>query len=305
MPWRGHRGVSTCPVGSLAVPTCPPCAVTPVTADRTRGCRPCCCHLQLLARPRGVLGVTACPPLSVQTLQRWGGRLGTGSQRAQHSRAAAAATGHVPGWTGQESLAESDPEIWNLVQKEKDRQCRGLELIASENFCSRAALEALGSCLNNKYSEGYPGKRYYGGAEGVDQIELQVLEVFLGWGNGNGVAPLCPPRYYGGAEVVDQIELRVLEAFLGSAGGFDNEVTLSHPPRYYGGAGVVDQIKLQVLAAFLGYYGGAEVVDQIELRVLEVYYGGAKGVDQIKLQVLEAFLGYYGGAKVVDQIELL
>uniref|UniRef100_A0A8C5UDQ6 Serine hydroxymethyltransferase n=1 Tax=Malurus cyaneus samueli TaxID=2593467 RepID=A0A8C5UDQ6_9PASS len=104
--------------------------------------------------------------------------------RAQHGRAAAAATGHVPGWTGQESLAESDPEIWNLVQKEKDRQCRGLELIASENFCSRAALEALGSCLNNKYSKGYPGKRYYGGAEVVDQIELlcerQVLEAFLG-----------------------------------------------------------------------------------------------------------------------------
>ncbi|XP_017692096.1 PREDICTED: serine hydroxymethyltransferase, mitochondrial [Lepidothrix coronata] len=120
--------------------------------------------------------------------RRWGGRGGPGSrgaqqgsQRAQHG-SAAAATGHVPGWTGQESLAESDPEIWSLVQKEKDRQCRGLELIASENFCSRAALEALGSCLNNKYSEGYPGKRYYGGAEVVDQIELlcerRALEAF-------------------------------------------------------------------------------------------------------------------------------
>ncbi|MBN3296147.1 GLYM protein, partial [Amia calva] len=72
--------------------------------------------------------------------------------------------------------------MWKLVQKEKDRQLRGLELIASENFCSRAALEALGSCLNNKYSEGYPGKRYYGGAEVVDQIELlcekRALEAF-------------------------------------------------------------------------------------------------------------------------------
>uniref|UniRef100_A0A4W6BTK7 glycine hydroxymethyltransferase n=1 Tax=Lates calcarifer TaxID=8187 RepID=A0A4W6BTK7_LATCA len=76
------------------------------------------------------------------------------------------------GWTGQESLAEDDPEMWSLLQREKDRQCRGLELIASENFCSRAALEAQGSCLNNKYSEGYPGQRYYGGAEIVDQIEL-------------------------------------------------------------------------------------------------------------------------------------
>ncbi|XP_071312184.1 serine hydroxymethyltransferase, mitochondrial isoform X1 [Agelaius tricolor] len=116
------------------------------------------------------------------TLQRWGSRLGTGPLRAQHGAAAAAAPGHCPGWTGQESLAQSDPELWSLLQKEKDRQCRGLELIASENFCSRAALEALGSCLNNKYSEGYPGKRYYGGAEVVDQIELlceqRALEAF-------------------------------------------------------------------------------------------------------------------------------
>uniref|UniRef100_A0A8C7PVP7 Serine hydroxymethyltransferase n=1 Tax=Oncorhynchus mykiss TaxID=8022 RepID=A0A8C7PVP7_ONCMY len=75
-----------------------------------------------------------------------------------------------------------DPEMWDLLRKEKDRQCRGLELIASENFCSRAALEAQGSCLNNKYSEGYPGRRYYGGAEVVDQIELlcqkRALEAF-------------------------------------------------------------------------------------------------------------------------------
>nr|BAG64774.1 unnamed protein product [Homo sapiens] len=84
--------------------------------------------------------------------------------RAQHSNAAQTQTGEANrGWTGQESLSDSDPEMWELLQREKDRQCRGLELIASENFCSRAALEALGSCLNNKYSEGYPGKRYYGG----------------------------------------------------------------------------------------------------------------------------------------------
>ena len=48
----------------------------------------------------------------------------------------------------------------------------GLELIASENFCSRAALTVLGSCLNNKYSEGYPGQRYYGGTEIVDKVEV-------------------------------------------------------------------------------------------------------------------------------------
>ena len=53
-------------------------------------------------------------------------------------------------WTGQETLAKEDPEIDQLIIDEKKRQCSGLELIASENFCSRAALEAMGSCLNNK-----------------------------------------------------------------------------------------------------------------------------------------------------------
>ncbi|XP_026116273.1 serine hydroxymethyltransferase, mitochondrial-like [Carassius auratus] len=77
--------------------------------------------------------------------------------RSQHS--AAAVSDDERSWTGQESLSQDDPEMWDLLQKEKDRQSRGLELIASENFCSRAALEAQGSCLNNKYSEGYPGKR--------------------------------------------------------------------------------------------------------------------------------------------------
>lgn len=75
-------------------------------------------------------------------------------------------------WTGNESLSTDDPEIRELIQEEKRRQKCGLELIASENFCSKAALEALGSCLNNKYSEGYPGQRYYGGTEVIDKIEL-------------------------------------------------------------------------------------------------------------------------------------
>ncbi|XP_053214470.1 serine hydroxymethyltransferase, mitochondrial-like [Panonychus citri] len=74
--------------------------------------------------------------------------------------------------SGNIPLAVADPEMWQLIRKEKERQKRGLELIASENFASLACLEALGSCLNNKYSEGYPGKRYYGGTEVIDEIEL-------------------------------------------------------------------------------------------------------------------------------------
>jgi len=86
-------------------------------------------------------------------------------------RALGQARGSRSLWTGRESLESDDPEMWSLVQQEKRRQVSGLELIASENFCSRAALTVLGSCLNNKYSEGYPGQRYYGGTEVVDKVE--------------------------------------------------------------------------------------------------------------------------------------
>jgi glycine hydroxymethyltransferase len=68
-------------------------------------------------------------------------------------------------------LAEADPDIYRLIQKEADRQNSQIELIASENFTSEAILEAAGSVLTNKYAEGYPGKRYYGGCEFVDEIE--------------------------------------------------------------------------------------------------------------------------------------
>ncbi|KAF5899280.1 serine hydroxymethyltransferase, cytosolic-like, partial [Clarias magur] len=71
----------------------------------------------------------------------------------------------------QEPLSTNDPEVFEIIRKEKKRQTNGLELIASENFTSRAVLEALGSCMNNKYSEGYPGQRYYGGTEHVDELE--------------------------------------------------------------------------------------------------------------------------------------
>lgn len=58
-------------------------------------------------------------------------------------------------------LEEVDPEIFDLVMQEKDRQMKGLEMIASENFTSKAVLQTLGSCLHNKYSEGLPGTRYF------------------------------------------------------------------------------------------------------------------------------------------------
>ncbi|KAK1367865.1 Serine hydroxymethyltransferase [Heracleum sosnowskyi] len=69
-------------------------------------------------------------------------------------------------------LGEVDPEVRSLIDNEKQRQFRSLELIASENFTYRAVMEAVGSCLTNKYSEGLPGKRYYGGNEYIDELEI-------------------------------------------------------------------------------------------------------------------------------------
>lgn len=71
---------------------------------------------------------------------------------------------------------EKDQVIFNLIGKEYERQCKGIELIASENFVSNQVMEAMGSCLTNKYAEGYPGKRYYGGCEVVDQVESLAIE---------------------------------------------------------------------------------------------------------------------------------
>src|SRR5438105_591361 len=73
-------------------------------------------------------------------------------------------------------LAETDPLIANAIDNEVARQANGLELIASENFVSEAVLEAAGSVFTNKYAEGYPGKRYYGGCEWTDVVEQAAID---------------------------------------------------------------------------------------------------------------------------------
>ncbi len=73
-------------------------------------------------------------------------------------------------------LEKVDPEILVLIQEEEKRQQQNIELIASENFVSQAVMEAAGSALTNKYAEGYPGKRYYGGCEVVDKVENLAIE---------------------------------------------------------------------------------------------------------------------------------
>src|SRR3990170_3892696 len=73
-------------------------------------------------------------------------------------------------------LAAVDPEIAEAIEREAERQHQHLELIASENFVSQAVLEAMGSVFTNKYAEGYPGKRYYGGCEWADRVESLAIE---------------------------------------------------------------------------------------------------------------------------------
>lgn len=74
------------------------------------------------------------------------------------------------------NLKKQDPKVYNIIQREKKRQDEGLELIASENYVSRAVREAMGSVLTNKYSEGYPGKRYYGGNQVIDEVEQLAID---------------------------------------------------------------------------------------------------------------------------------
>ncbi|KAG0631939.1 hypothetical protein M758_1G292100 [Ceratodon purpureus] len=105
-------------------------------------------------------------PNHPSTLGQRGGRNHTPYQYQDHK----ARKRGVRDW-GNRSLSEVDPDLWEVMEREKQRQWRGIELIASENFTSLAVFEALGSHLTNKYSEGLPGSRYYKGNEFIDQIE--------------------------------------------------------------------------------------------------------------------------------------
>src|ERR1700744_1211755 len=89
-----------------------------------------------------------------------------------------AAANSVPSHSGffTKGLEAADPDVFNSVQDELNRQREKIELIASENIVSKAVLEAQGSVLTNKYAEGYPGKRYYGGCEYVDVVEQLAID---------------------------------------------------------------------------------------------------------------------------------
>src|SRR5437867_9298771 len=76
-------------------------------------------------------------------------------------------------------IEQADPAVWQAIQAERERQQFGLEMIASENYTSPAVMAAQGSVLTNKYAEGYPGRRYYGGCENVDTVERLAIDRLL------------------------------------------------------------------------------------------------------------------------------
>ena len=74
------------------------------------------------------------------------------------------------------NYTKQDPELWSAIEREEKRQQHNIELIASENIVSDSVRKAQGSVLTNKYAEGYPGKRYYGGCEFIDQVEQLAID---------------------------------------------------------------------------------------------------------------------------------
>jgi glycine hydroxymethyltransferase len=112
--------------------------------------------------------------LAVPAKSRGGGTSSYTMADQPNETSAGSAFTAAPGLTG--GLRKVDPEIFDTIQAEEKRQRENIELIASENFTSRAVMEAQGSCLTNKYAEGYPKKRWYGGCENVDVAEQLAID---------------------------------------------------------------------------------------------------------------------------------
>jgi glycine hydroxymethyltransferase len=131
------------------------------------------------------------------------------------------------------SLAEADPEIARIVAAETARQNEGIELIASENFTSRAVMEAVGSTLTNKYAEGYPGKRYYGGCVHVDEAEsLAIARAKALFSPGNPDAIHANVQPHAGSQANTAVYIACLkpgDTILGMSLAHGGHLTHGHP----------------------------------------------------------------------------
>ena len=116
------------------------------------------------------------PKKVAEILEAWTGAIFEGGRHNRRIEKMDALAHSCGSSSSAPSLRETDSLIYDLIQQEGKRQFENIELIASENFTSRAVMEAQGSCLTNKYAEGYPGRRWYGGCEFVDQIEQLAID---------------------------------------------------------------------------------------------------------------------------------
>jgi len=164
------------------------------------------------------------------------------------------------------NLEKKDPEIFNSIQKELIRQKESLELIPSENIVSPAVLEAQGSVLTNKYAEGYPGKRYYGGCEFVDQVENLALErckklFFSESSMGSGMSS-CNVQPHSGSQANMAVYLAALEpgdTILGMNLSHGGHLTHGHPVNFSG---------LLYKAVHYGVRKDNQLIDYDEVRSL-------------------------------------
>jgi glycine hydroxymethyltransferase len=132
-----------------------------------------------------------------------------------------------------QNLSQVDPDVAQWIAREEERQELGLELIASENYCSRAVMEAQGSCLTNKYAEGYPGKRYYNGCENVDHVEQLAIDRLKKIYNA-GFANVQPHSGSGANMAVYMAALQPGDSFLGMDLSQGGHLTHGSPVNFSG-----------------------------------------------------------------------
>ncbi len=132
------------------------------------------------------------------------------------------------------TIAQVDPELWGYIQDEQRRQEDHIELIASENYASPAVMQAQGSCLTNKYAEGYPGHRYYGGCENVDNVErLAISRAKALFCEPVGVDMMVNVQPHSGAQANMAAFMAVMGMSLADGGHLSHGMRLNFSGRYF------------------------------------------------------------------------
>jgi len=200
-------------------------------------------------------------------------------------------------------LAQSDPELWNAIRLENQRQEDHVELIASENYVSRQVLIAQGSQLTNKYAEGYPGKRYYGGCEYVDMAESLAIERAMKLFG----APWANVQAHSGSQANQAVYTAVLkpgETILGMSLAHGGHLTHGSPVNLSGRLYRVVSYQLNEKEE-IDYEQAERVADRIDAGMVYVNIVGADGAELpfggTKRSGFGRELGRYGADEFVNK----